>query len=187
MGCRLPIYLDRLRRGLVNARPVLEPRRVTPVAASLDAQNGFGFLAGLRAMQEAVAIAESLGLGIVSVKHSTHFGMAATYVLKALEAGMIALVFSNASRAMPPWGGRGAARHQPAGGRRARRRRPSRILLDMSPAVAARGKIRRALNAVRAFRPATPSMRTDAPPPTRAALQGVVLPIGGPKGSGLSM
>ena len=31
--CRLPGYLDRLRRGLINPRPLLEPKRVTPVAA----------------------------------------------------------------------------------------------------------------------------------------------------------
>jgi LDH2 family malate/lactate/ureidoglycolate dehydrogenase len=34
--CRLPIYLDRVRRGLVNAKPNLAPKRVTPVAASLE-------------------------------------------------------------------------------------------------------------------------------------------------------
>ena len=30
--CRLPGYIDRLRRGLINPRPVLKPQRVTPVA-----------------------------------------------------------------------------------------------------------------------------------------------------------
>ena len=106
--CRLPGYLDRLRRGLINPRPVLEPERVTPVAAALDGQNGFGFVVGTRAMQEAIAIARELGLGVVSVRRSTHFGMAAAYVLQALDAGLIALVFSNASPAMPPWGARTA-------------------------------------------------------------------------------
>ena len=76
--CRLPGYLDRVRRGLINARPVLAPRRVTPVAAELDGQNGFGFVVGTRAMQEAIAIARELGIGIVSVRSSTHFGMAAS-------------------------------------------------------------------------------------------------------------
>src|SRR5262249_60996263 len=31
--CRLPGYLDRLRRGLINPRPLLEPKPVMPVAA----------------------------------------------------------------------------------------------------------------------------------------------------------
>ena len=55
--CRLPIYLERVRKGLINAHPKLEPKRVTPVAATLDGQNGFGFVIGTRAMQEAVAMA----------------------------------------------------------------------------------------------------------------------------------
>ena len=46
---RLPGYLDRLRRGLINPRPVLAPARVTPVAATVDGQNGFGFVVGTRA------------------------------------------------------------------------------------------------------------------------------------------
>ena len=49
--CRLPIYLDRVRRGLINPRPALAPQRVTPVAASLDGQDGFGFVVGTRAMR----------------------------------------------------------------------------------------------------------------------------------------
>jgi len=105
---RLPGYLDRLRRGLVNPNPELSPLRVTPVAASLDGQNGFGFVVGTRAMQEAMAMAREFGVGIVSARRSTHFGMAACYVLQALEAGFVSLVFSNASPAMPPWGGRAA-------------------------------------------------------------------------------
>ena len=69
--CRLPGYLDRLRRGLINPRPVLKPERVAPVAAALDGQNGFGFVVGARAMQEAIAIAREFGVGVVSARRST--------------------------------------------------------------------------------------------------------------------
>src|SRR3954451_6688805 len=141
---RLPGYLDRVRRGLINPRPVLTPRQVTPVAASLDGQDGFGFVVGMRAINEAMTMAGEFGIGVVSVRRSTHFGMAASYVLPAIEAGFIALVFSNASPAMPPWGGReGLLGTTPfAAGAPGGRLGP--YLLDMSPAVAARGKIRRA-------------------------------------------
>jgi LDH2 family malate/lactate/ureidoglycolate dehydrogenase len=186
--CRLPIYLDRLRRGLINPRPKLTPKRVTPVAAALDGENGFGFVVGTRAMAEAISMAREFGVGIVAARRSTHFGMAASYVLQALDAGMIALVFSNASPAMPPWGARNAllgtspfAAGAPAG------REPA-FLLDMSPAVAARGKIRRA---ERRGEKIPPGYALDAQgrPTTdpKAALGGVVQPIGGYKGSGLAM
>jgi LDH2 family malate/lactate/ureidoglycolate dehydrogenase len=185
---RLPGYLDRVRRGLINARPALAPRRVTPVAATLDGENGFGFVVGTRAMQEAVAIARELGIGVVSVRRSTHFGMAASYVLHALDAGLISLVFSNASPAMPPWGARTAllGTNPFAAGAPAGRHPP--FLLDMSPAVAARGKIRRAERRGEKI-PIGYALDAAGKPTTDpgAALGGVVLPIGGYKGSGLAM
>src|SRR3546814_20391198 len=95
-------------------------------------------------MAEAMNMASEYGLGLVSVKHSTHFGMAAAYVLQAVEAGYIALVFTNASRAMPPWGGREAlfgTRPFPEGA-------PGGYVLEMSPSVGARGKNCRAGRAV---------------------------------------
>lgn len=187
--CRLPIYLERVRAGLINAKPKLEPKRVTPVAASLDGQNAFGFVVGMRAMNEAIAMAREYGIGVVSARGSTHFGMAASYAIPAVEAGFMAMVFSNASPAMPPWGGRGmllgtnpfcmaapAGKHPP-------------IILDMSPAVAARGKIRRAERRGESI-PLGYALDAQGKPTTdpKAALAGgVVLPIGEHKGSGLSM
>jgi LDH2 family malate/lactate/ureidoglycolate dehydrogenase len=185
----LPHYLARVRAGLINPRPSLTPKRVTPVAASLDGDNGFGFVVGTRATAEAIDIAREFGIGIVSARRSTHFGMAACYVLPALEAGFISMVFSNASRAMPPWGGREAllgtnpfAAGAPAG-------QETPFLLDMSPAVAARGKIRRAARRGETI-PLGYALDKQGRPttdPTVALDGGVVLPIGGPKGSGISM
>src|SRR5205823_9941015 len=105
---RLPGYLDRVRRGLIKARPNITATRVTPVAASVDGDDGFGFVVATRAMAEAIDMAKGFGIGIASARRSTHFGMAASYILQALDQGFVALVFSNASPAMPPWGGREA-------------------------------------------------------------------------------
>jgi LDH2 family malate/lactate/ureidoglycolate dehydrogenase len=185
---RLPGYLDRLRRGLVNATPALKAERVAPVAAALDGQNGFGFVVATRAMAEAMAMAREMGLGIVSARRSTHFGMAASYVLQAIEAGFAAMVFTNASPAMPPWGGREAligtspfAAGFPGGAL-------APFVLDMAPSVAARGKIRRAARRGEPI-PGDWALDGEGKPTTdpAKALQGVVLPMAGPKGSGLSI
>jgi LDH2 family malate/lactate/ureidoglycolate dehydrogenase len=134
-------------------------------------------------------MAREFGVGVVSARNSTHFGMAACYTLQALEAGFISFVFTNASRAMPPWGGREAflgtspfAAAAPSGNELP-------FDLDMSPAVAARGKIRRA---ARRGEPIPLGYALDAQgrpttDPNAALDGGVVLPIGGPKGSGISM
>lgn len=185
---RLPGYLDRVARGLVTAAPQLRPRRVAPAVAHLDGQDGLGFVVATRATDEAMAIAAETGIGLVGVSRSTHFGMAATYLLQAAENGFAALVFTNASPAMPPWGGRremlgtspfAAAFPSPRG---------TPFVLDMAPSVAARGKIRKALREGRPI-PEGYALDENGRPTTdpAAALRGVVLPIGGPKGAGLSL
>jgi LDH2 family malate/lactate/ureidoglycolate dehydrogenase len=114
--------------------------------------------------------------------------MAAAYVRQALDAGLISRVFSNASPAMPPWGARTAllGTNPFAAGAPAGRHPP--FLLDMSPAVAARGKIRRAERRGEKI-PLGYALDADgrATRDPKAALGGVVLPIGTYKGSGLSM
>src|SRR5947209_13978787 len=75
---RLPGYLDRVRRGLINARPELKPRRVTPVAAELDGQNGFGFVIGMRAMEEGMAMAREFGICVVLGRRRTPFSRSAS-------------------------------------------------------------------------------------------------------------
>jgi len=103
---RLPGYLNRVRLGLTNKTPKLEAKPVGTAAAAVAGQNGFGFVVGTFAMSEAIRLAGLHGVGIVAARHSTHFGMAGSYVLQALEAGYVSMVFSNASPAMPPWGAR---------------------------------------------------------------------------------
>src|ERR1700688_4003758 len=77
----LPQYLDRVRRGLVNPKPDLVVERVTPMIGSLDGQNGYGFVVATKAMATAIEMAKEFGVGIVSARRSTHFGMAAWYTL----------------------------------------------------------------------------------------------------------
>lgn len=185
---RLPGYLDRVRRGLIAPQVDLAPRQVSPVAMHIDGQNGFGFVIATRAVAEGAQMARDNGIGLVSVYRSTHFGMAASYVLQAVEAGLVALVFTNASPGMPPWGGRTAllgtspiAAGAPGG-------QNGDFILDMSPAIAARGKVRRALRqGVDIPEGWAIDEKGRATTDPTAALRGVMLPIAGPKGAGLSM
>src|SRR3984885_15179956 len=185
----LPHYLERVRRGLINPRPDLKVERVTPMAGSLDGQDAFGFVVATKAMAEAIDMVRECGVGIVSARRSTHFGMAANYALQAMDAGFIGIVFTNASKAMPPWGGREGllgtspiAVAAPGGAEMP-------FDLDMSPAVAARGKIRRAARRGQSIPlgyalDARGRQTTD---PNIALDGGTVQPIGGPKGSALAM
>jgi LDH2 family malate/lactate/ureidoglycolate dehydrogenase len=185
---RMPGYLDRIDRGLINPAPDLRFERVAPGAARLDGQNGLGFVIASRAVTEAIGIAGETGLGLVGIRNSTHYGMAATYLLQAVEAGFLAMVFTNASRAMPPWGGRAELLGTSPFAVAAPNPNGVPFVLDMSPTVAARGKIRKALRENRDI-PDFWALDAEGRPTTdpEAALAGTLLPIGGPKGAGLSM
>ena len=98
--------MARVKDGLVNATPELKITEKTPVAAHLDGDNGFGFIVATKAMEDAIRRAETYGIGMVTVNHSNHFGMAATYVQQALDKDMISLVFTNSAKQMPPFGGK---------------------------------------------------------------------------------
>lgn len=185
---RLPGYLARIKTGALNSKPALKFVDKTLVMAHLDAQNTLGFIAGCAAIDKGVAMAEKSGVGIVGVKNSGHYGMAATYLLRAIEKGYAAFAFTNASKAMPAWGSKETllgtspfAVGLPGG-------KAGDFVLDMAPTVVARGKIRKAVRRGEQI-PDTWAIDSEGRPTTdpSAAMEGNLLPIGGPKGSGLSM
>ncbi|OIW25719.1 malate/L-lactate dehydrogenase [Coniochaeta ligniaria NRRL 30616] len=185
---RLGGYIERLKHGVLAPSPDLSFDVKTPVMALLDAQNTFGFVAACLAVDKAAEMASAYGIGVVAVRHSNHYGMAATYLLRAVGKGYAAMAFTNASRSMPPWGAKEPllgtspfAVGVPGG-------KEGDFVLDMSPSVAARGKIRKAARRGEKI-PEGYALDAEGRPTTdpEAALGGVVLPIGGPKGSGLAM
>ena len=162
---------------------------MTPVAASLDGQDAFGFVVGMCAIKEAMAMARELGIGIVSVapQHAfRHGGVLCDAGDRGglHRAGVLQRLARDAALGRHATGCSAPIRSRPA--RRAASCAP--FLLDMSPAVAARGKIRRAERRGESI-PLGYALDAEGRPTTdpKAALGGVVLPIGGYKGSGLSM
>lgn len=181
---RIPMYLERLRRGLVNPRPEVKVSRVAGAVAHVDGDNGMGFIPSHIAMTTACDIAAEMGIGLAGVHRSTHFGMGACYALRAIERGFISLIFTNSSPAIAMWGGRtsflGAspiAAGIPGG------KHPPYVM-DMAMTVIARGKIR--LAAMKGDPIAEGlALDVDGNPTTDAAkaFEGVCLPFGGVKGS----
>ncbi|KAH6904513.1 Malate/L-lactate dehydrogenase [Coprinopsis sp. MPI-PUGE-AT-0042] len=177
---RIPSYVARIREGVLDPRASPTIRRVTPAVAQVDGHNGFGFLAAHMGMAAAIDMAKEIGIGMVSVKHSNHFGMSAWVVQQALDAGMMSLVFTNSSPALPVWGGKAKLMGVS----------PNCLpfIVDMAPSVAARGKIYKALRRGEKI-PIDWALDKDGRPTEdpAAALEGVMLPMGGPKGSALAL
>mgnify|MGYP005754177073 FL=1 len=186
---RAPAYLERLRRGHVNPKPAFKVDAVATCAAAMDADNALGAVAGTHAMSAAIDLARDHGIGAISIRHSNHYGMAAYYVLQAIQAGLIALTFTNASPALPPWGGRRPffgtsplAVGVPGG-------EGGPFVLDMAMTVLARGNVYVAAKHGERI-PEGLALDAEGRPTTdpQALIDGgTMLPFGGVKGAALSM
>lgn len=185
---RMLVYSAKLKGGFVNPRPNLRSLRETKGTALIDGDNGCGQVVGYRAMETAIHKAREVGVSCVSVRNSNHFGTGAHYSMMALPQDMIGLAFTNASAQIAPTGGAEkilgnnpwsvavpAGKHFP-------------VVLDMANSVVARGKIRMAAKEGRPIPPAW-AVNKDGEPTTdpKAALEGLLLPVGGYKGYGITL
>lgn len=98
-------YADLLQAGVMNARPTRVMRRTGPAAGVLDGDDGLAHGASYQAMDEAVDMAATCGIGAVGVVHSTHFGAAGAYAVEAAHRGMIGLVTTNSLSLVSLFGG----------------------------------------------------------------------------------
>ena len=186
---RLPIYVQRIRAGVMNPRPTLRTLRDTPTAAVVDGDNGMGQWVGMRAMEIAIDKGRAGNCAFVAVRNSNHYGAAAYYAEMAVPHDLIGFSYTiGGINHMLPWGGAEPllgnnpfAVALPAG-------REYPVVLDMACSVAARGKI---IVAAKDGTPIPPDWATgpDGRPTTDPveALKGFVQPVGGPKGYALTL
>lgn len=186
---RLPLYLERLEAGLIARETRVEVVRETPGICVLDANNGWGAVAGLEGMRQAVQRAGVCGSGVAVVRNSNHFGIAAYYAQEAVQEGMIGVAMTNASANMAPWGGSEAyfgtnpiCVAVPAG-----RERP--VIYDGATSVVAIGKIVLAAKKGEAIPVGWGLDREGNPSTDPAAVTGggTLLPMGGYKGYGFAL
>jgi LDH2 family malate/lactate/ureidoglycolate dehydrogenase len=103
---RLSWYVARIRSGVVD--PAATPQTVVDrgAVAVVDGHEGLGHVLTAAAAREAVRRAREHGVGVVAVRNSNHFGMAAHYTRMMAEEGCVGVVTTNSSPSMAPWGGR---------------------------------------------------------------------------------
>jgi LDH2 family malate/lactate/ureidoglycolate dehydrogenase len=185
---RLETYIQRVEAGVMNMSAPITTEMDAQAVALLNANNTFGQVAGYQAMKLAIDKARQYGTGVVAVKNSNHFGVAAFYAMMAQKEDMVGCVLTNSSPAMAVYGTKTPligtnpiAIAIPAGDH-------FPIVLDMSTSVVARGKIRYA--ALTGHSIPLGWARDPEGKPTedaKIALKGSLEPVGGVKGSALSL
>ena len=185
---RLPTYLKRFKHGLIRSPCHARAATRRKAVSLVDGRNGFGQVVGRLAMRRAIRLATDFGVGIVGVKRSNHFGPAAYYVNLAAEKGYLALAFSNAAPRVAPTVSKAPLLGTNPIALGAPRRSGHAILVDLSTSASAGSKVRRAAETGEALssgiaRDAEGRAVMDA----RAAVSGVLEPIGGSRGFALSI
>jgi len=97
-----PIYLDRIKEGILDPVTRYEIVKEGPTTAVIDGHNGMGHVTGFNAMNLAIKKAKMYGMGMVAVRNSTHYGFAGYYALLAVKENMIGITGTNARPSIAP-------------------------------------------------------------------------------------
>jgi (2R)-3-sulfolactate dehydrogenase (NADP+) len=184
---RLPYYLRRLAAGGYPPDARLDTVADSGPVIALDGGGGLGHWQLWHAAELASERAAGLGVAAVSVANSGHCGALGVYTIPGIEAGLVTLVFSTGPAVMPAWGSSTPllSTSPLAAGIPAR---PQPVIVDMATSAVARGKI--AAQAEKgAELPAGWALDSSGQPTTdpRAALHGLLAPMGGAKGFALAL
>jgi ureidoglycolate dehydrogenase (NAD+) len=182
---RIPIYLDRLAHKIMNAAPDIRVERRAGAIVVLEADRAPGAIAMARAMTEAIACAGKVHVGWCAARNITHSGAVGYFALQAAQVGMAGIVMSASGPMMAYHGAKvaGVSTNPLAIAFPARHRRP--YLIDMSTSTVAMGRVLGARDAGRDI-PLGWGMDAQGRETTDPREVATLLPLGGPKGSGLS-
>jgi L-2-hydroxycarboxylate dehydrogenase (NAD+) len=183
---RLPRFVRGIEHGTVDPDGDIDIVAESGSVATIDGGSRLGPVVASTAVDEAADRADEFGAGVVGVHGSNHLGMLGYYTDRLRREGYVGIGITNTEPAMPPYGGAdpvlgtnpiavGLPTDPP-------------FNLDMSTSAVARGDVLHRRETGESL-PEGVALDADGDPTTDpdAALEGAVLPFGGPKGSGLAI
>ncbi|HUD88600.1 MAG TPA: Ldh family oxidoreductase [Xanthobacteraceae bacterium] len=182
---RLPRYLGIIKRGEIDTKAAPKLTHDRAATFVLDCGHGFGPVAVMQAAALAVERAKKAGVCFALVRETTHTGAIGRYAQWIAERGCAALIMGAGPTLMAYHGARVASLSTspiaiavPSG--------DGPIVLDMASSAIANGKILQARNTGEPLREGT-VLTADGEPTTDPKKAEILLPLGGPKGSGLGL
>ena len=181
----LPFYVDQFLAGEMDPQADGSVLSESGSCLHFDGQNALGQWVAHTCCQHAIRIARDHGMALVIAKESNHFGAAAWWAQKMRDAGQIGIVMCNASPIVPPWQGKQGR----LGTNPICMSVPGPWLLDMATTTVAAGKVFKAFLNGQPEIPSGWAFDSEGRPTTdtQAAYKGMLMPLGGYKGSGLAM
>lgn len=183
---RFPRYVELLQKGDANPQPDIEIKQTKPGVALIEADRAPGPVALRQAADLAVEMAETNGIASVAVQKTVHTLAIGSYTSRIAESGLVGIAFVAGMPNMAYTGVRGAAVATSPLSIAVPSRNHATVLLDMATATVALGKIRQH-KASGTPLPEGVAATADSVPTTDPEEATMPLPLGGPKGSGMSL
>src|SRR5881296_195905 len=98
----LRAYVRDYKAGKLNPRPGWRVMRESPGTAVIDAERRLGIMIGPKAMRLAVDKARNVGVGVVTVYNSGHFGAIGHFAMQAAQQDMVGVCFTGAGLSVVP-------------------------------------------------------------------------------------
>ena len=184
---RVPRYIELFESGEANPTPNITVDSSVPGVVVIDADRAPGPVALTQAADIAIERARTQGIALVSVRTTVHTGAIGYYASRIADAGLVGLGIVAGMPNMAYEGAAGAAvATSPLAIAVPGTGADPIVLLDMATAVIALGKIAQFKRAGKPL-PEGAATTADGTPTTDPELAKIPLPVGGAKGSGLSL
>lgn len=183
---RLEPYTLKIEQGGFNDSPDVSVTEFRPGAFGVDADDGPGQYATIRAMDRVIERSKDVGSAFAVVRNSNHFGTCAYYTQRAADRDCIGLAMTNVGPNVAPFNGidpyfgtNPLAYSIPTGD-------SPTITLDMATSAVAKGKIILADEEGKSI-PDDWALDEQGQPTTNPSDVHALRPVGGPKGYGLGL
>ena len=182
----VPWYVEAADIGHIKVKPNIRIEKETPATLLIDADHAFGAVVTVFAMQKVMAKAKKVGIGWALIRKHNHQGTMGYYPLLAAEKGMAGITFLGGNTTTAPFGAKfpGIANNPIAIAVPGKKHRP--LVLDMALSQAAGAKLILAKEKGLPI-PQGWAFDKDGNSTTDPSKAAFLTPLGGPKGSGLSI
>lgn len=183
---RFPWYVQLVHDGLLNTSPKIKTLRERHSTILVEADRAFGPVVARDVVELASHKARESGICWCVIRNHAHLGALGYYTEKIARQDMIGIVGVSALPNMVPFGAKAAGLHNSSlsVGVPALTRPP--LILDMATSVVAGGKIYYAADMGTSI-PEGWAVDGEGRATTDPTVEKALLPVGGPKGSGLAM
>lgn len=183
---RIPWYVENIRTGVINPTPDIRITVETPAVALIESDRAIGPVVTNKAADLAVEKARNVGIGWILIRNHTHQGAMAPYVQRIADHDMAGIIFVCSRPNMAPYGARAAGVSNNPVGLSAPASRHPHLILDMATSLVAMGKVLMARERGESL-PLGWGLDENGNPAIDPRDLATLLPVGGPKGSGMSL